>query len=144
MALVANDVIFGFSEGVVVSPPPSDVPPPATSVWYDPASTLEAGLAMLRLEGGDVDADRISALIPAAAGNIDAKLDGYVAVSGPPAPSWAQTALEMETVAIYRAQGNDIVPYASLGGAAPYRDALVGGPAVSSLVAPHKARWGIS
>jgi hypothetical protein len=122
----------------------TDVAPPSTAVWYDPAAVVTAVLAVLRLSDGDVDQARIEALVPAAAGNIDAKLDGTVAVTGPPPPPWAQTALEMETVALYRAQGNDITAYAALGGAQPVRDALVGGPAVQSLLAPHKARWGVS
>lgn len=122
----------------------SDVTPPATAVWYDPAATLAAVFAILRLTDGDVDQARIEALIPAAAGNIDAHLDGEVAVSGPPPPPWAQTALELETVALYRAQGNDVDPSVVLGGFPARRDALVGGPAVTALTGPHKARWGVA
>ena len=54
----------------------TDVAPPATRYWYDPAATLAAVFTMLRLSDGDVDQARIEALIPAAAGNIDAKVDG--------------------------------------------------------------------
>jgi hypothetical protein len=122
----------------------SDVTPPATGVWWDTAATLAAVFAVLRLTDGDVDQARIEALIPAAAGNIDAKLDGEVAVSGPPPPPWAQAALELETVAMYRAQGNDIDPSVVLGGFPTRRDALVGGPAVAALVGPHKTRYGVA
>jgi hypothetical protein len=64
---------------------------------------------------------------------LDAVLDG------PPPPAWAQTALELETLALYRAQGGTD-PFATV---PTVRDALVGGPAVAALVGAHKARWGI-
>jgi hypothetical protein len=122
----------------------SDVAPPATAVWYDTAATVAAVFTILRLTDGDVDQARIEALVPAAAGNIDHKLDGTVPVVGPPPPAWAQTALELETVALYRAQGNDIDVSVPLGGFPPPRDALAGGSAVTALVGPHRARWGVA
>jgi hypothetical protein len=122
----------------------TDIAPPATGVWYDPAATLAAVNTILRLSGGDIDEDRLAALVPVAAGNIDAKLDGTVAVTGPPAPPWTQTALELEVVALYRNQNVDVDPWMAMGGARPSRDALVGGQTVAALVGPHKARWGVS
>ena len=101
--------------------------PPASAVWYDLAATVDAVLAVLRLTQGDVEELRIAALVPAAAGDIDAKLD-------------AETA----TVALYHAQSGGADPYIALGGAQPVGDALVGGPAVAALTAPHKTRWGLS
>jgi hypothetical protein len=122
------------------------VEPPATSDWYDLAVTVAAVFKVLRLSDGDVDQSRIEALVPTAATNIEAKVDATVAVApdvpvldGPPPPAWAQTALELETLALYRAQGGTD-PFATV---PTVRDALVGGPAVAALVGAHKARWGI-
>jgi hypothetical protein len=122
----------------------TDITPPASADWYDLTATVDAVLAVLRLSEGDIDEARIAALVPVAAGNIDAKVDRDTPLEGPPPSPWAQTALELETVALYRAQTADIDPYVALGGAQRSRDVLVGGPAVSSLLRPYKARWGVA
>ena len=80
----------------------TDVAPPATGVWYDPAATLAAVLAILRLEQADVDETRLAALIPAAAFLIDDHLDRTVAILGPPPAPGVQAALEQVTVVMYR------------------------------------------
>jgi hypothetical protein len=120
----------------------TDVLPPATALWWDTTATVAAVFNILRLSDGDVDQARIESLIPSAAGAIDAYLDGVVAIVGPPPPAWAQTALEMETVARYRDQSAGD-PGDAFGAQRP-RDALAGGEAVASLLRPHRARYGVA
>jgi hypothetical protein len=77
------------------------VAPPATGIWYDTAATVAAVQAVLRLQSGDVDEDRLTALVPVAAGIIDDYIDGTVALTGPPALPQVQHALERTVIDLY-------------------------------------------
>lgn len=74
--------------------------PPAQGVWWDPAATLAAVLAQLRLTGTDIDENRLEALIPAAGRHINDYLDREADIS-PPALPTLQAALERVTIALY-------------------------------------------
>ena len=71
------------------------------AVWWDPSATLTAVLWQLRLGGGDIDAERIAACIPAAGRAIAAYIDPVETIPGPPAAGPLQVALEAVTIAIY-------------------------------------------
>jgi hypothetical protein len=77
--------------------------PPATGIWYDVDDTLAAVLHILRLQGGDIDADYIRNLIPAAGMAIDAYVDSETVVVGPPPAGDYQYAIEQYTIDLYRA-----------------------------------------
>jgi hypothetical protein len=116
--------------------------PPATGVWWDPDETFAAVMQILRLpETGDVDEDRVKALIPAAGALIDYFVDRETIITGPPPPPTVQTALELITVDLYRRPqtapiiaGDVAALYATLDPAAPYW----------AMLLPFKARWGLA
>ena len=77
-------------------------PPPATGIWYDVDATTAAVLAVLRLQGGDVDTSRIRAIVPTAANKIDVYVDRTTVIDGPPPAPHIQHALEQLTVLRYQ------------------------------------------
>ena len=80
----------------------STVTPPGSAVWYDLDQSTADVLAILRLTDADVDAERIGAIVPAAAQLIDTFVDRPEAILGPPpAPPIAQ-ALNQLTIELYR------------------------------------------
>ena len=54
------------------------------AVWYDEAQTVAAVLAILRLEEGDVDEGRLTALVPRAAKRLEVYADRVDPFPGPP------------------------------------------------------------
>ena len=74
------------------------------AVWYDPDVTLAAVLAELRLAGGDVDEERLRALIPTAAADIDDYLDRVDPTDGPPPDPLLQEGLQIVVIDMYRDQ----------------------------------------
>jgi hypothetical protein len=114
------------------------------AVWYDPAATLAAVLATLRLQSGDVDADRIADIIPAAAAIIEQWADRVDPLPGPPPPADLQQGLEIVTIAVY----HQAALVATIGGGVssltgsstpfdPLADAY-------TLLAPYKQQWAVA
>ena len=65
----------------------TDVAPPATDEWWDTVLTKAAVLHQLRLREGDVDEDRVEALIPVAGQLINVYLDRPAVSPGWPVPA---------------------------------------------------------
>ncbi len=111
--------------------------PPATGEWYDPDATLAAVLHVLRLQGGDIDAAAIRALIPVAGIAIDNYVDDDWVIDGPPPAPDFQYALERYTIELYRidhpAAGAYIAP-----GDTYLRSML------DSLIAHRRVRWAVA
>ena len=110
--------------------------------WYDPAGTVAAVLAILRLEDGDIDEARIASLVPVAAERIEAFLDRVDPIPGPPPSPALQEALEEVTVDLYRLPTGGA---AELAGLAVPVAALVYDPIsrVRALLLPAKQRFGV-
>ena len=77
--------------------------PPATGVWYDLDATVAAVLAILRLQGGDVDTTRIRGDHPRCR-PAHRRLPSTVStvIDGPPPAADYQYALEQLTVQRYQ------------------------------------------
>ena len=116
------------------------IPPPATSLWYDPAATLAEVQAVLRLTVGDVDSTRLEACIPRAAGLIDQHLDQPEAWSGL-APEPVQGALVEVSVELYQRASDGAAFPADRATAAMWGDPL---RAVYATLMPYKRRWGVA
>jgi hypothetical protein len=112
--------------------------------WYDPAATLAAVLATLRLQSGDVDADRIADIIPAVAAAIEQWCDRVEVLPGPPAPADLQQGLEGGTIAQYQQEalvatiGGGV---SSVTGATAPFDPLAD---VYVLLVPYKQQWAVA
>jgi hypothetical protein len=111
--------------------------PPATGVWYDLDATVAAVLAILRLQGGDVDTTRIRAIIPGAALRIDVYVDRAVIIDGPPPGADYQYALEQLTVQRYRRDA----PVAVMGTFPVIDDET---HLLDTIIAGRRERWGVS
>ena len=111
--------------------------PPATGPWYDLDATTSAVLAILRLQGGDVDTARIRAIIPAAANRIDVYADRATVFDGPPPAAHIQSALEQLTVQRYQRN----MPAAVLG-TFPVIDEET--HLLDTLIPAERQRWGVS
>ena len=122
----------------------TDIAPPATDEWWDPVSTKAAVLHQLRLREGDVDEDRVEALIPVAGHLINVYLDRPADSSWPVAAT-LQPALEQVTIELYRRKdaplsgSND---WASTAGMLPFGqvDPIA---QVAAELAGQKRRWGV-
>lgn len=111
--------------------------PPATGVWYDLDATTSAVLAILRLQGGDVDTARIRAIIPGAALRIDVYVDRVVVIDGPPPEADYQYALEQLTVQRYQRA----MPVAVLGTFPVIDDET---HLLDTIIAGRRERWGVA
>jgi phage gp36-like protein len=107
------------------------------SPWYDVADTLEGVRDKLRLQIGDVDEDRLSACIPAAAAYIDQYLDRCDLLTGPPPPPLVQFCLEHASIWFYN-HGGPTAPDVFTG---IYGDPL---DEVRHLLEPYKQRRGLA
>lgn len=118
--------------------------PPDQTVWWDPAAVTAAALAVLRLTAGDVDADRVAALVPAAGARINDVLDRDADNPVPtPAPAPLVDAIVHVVVELYRAKD---APPSSVDGliASAWRPPTVDPVAgVRAMIAPYKQRFGI-
>jgi hypothetical protein len=114
------------------------VTPLSLSPWYDVADTLEGVRGKLRLQIGDVDEDRLGALIPAAAHLIDVELDRCDMLTGPPPHPLIQWSLEHVTIRLYldtptsQLEGTTILS----GFADPLAE-------IRPQLLPFKQRWGV-
>lgn len=118
--------------------------PPDQTVWWDPAATAAAALAVLRLDVGDVDAARVAQLVPVAGARINDVLDRTAddPVTAPP-PAPLAEAIVAVTVELYR--GKDSPP-SSVDGliAASWRPPSVDPVAgVRAMITPYRRRFGI-
>lgn len=120
-------------------------PAPDQTVWWDTAATAAAALAVLRLEAGDVDADRVAELVDAAGVQVNNYLDrtGDDPVPAPP-PADLADALTQIVVELYRRKD---APPSSIDGLiasswrAPSLDPLAG---VRSVLRRYKGRFGVA
>ena len=79
------------------------VTPPDQTVWWDVPATVADALAVLRLTEGDVDAARITELVPVTGWRINERLDRTGPPPTPPPDTWQQ-ALVYGVCALYRAK----------------------------------------
>jgi hypothetical protein len=79
------------------------VTPPASGVWYDVDDTTNAVLHILRLQGGDIDAERIRALVPVVGIEVEAYVDSDTVLDGPPPAADLQYVVEQGVIVLYRA-----------------------------------------
>jgi hypothetical protein len=112
----------------------SDVPAPATGVWYDIDVTVGSVLAALRLTISDIDEPRVRALVPSAAGLIDGFLDREVVLEGPPPHPTVQAVLEELVIVLYH--GTLPVP--------GFPESIDVVSALLLRLLPFKQRWGTS
>ncbi len=77
------------------------ITPPDQTVWWDTTATLASVLSTLRLQGGDIDEQRLEALIPAAGGMINDYRDAVEPLDVP-APATLQAVLERLVIDLYR------------------------------------------
>ena len=114
----------------------TDVAPPATDEWWDTVLTKAAVLHQLRLREGDVDEDRVEALIPVAGQLINVYLDRPAVSPGWPVPVQLQPAIEKETIRLYdsRLSTQDVVNY---GAVDPLSE-------TAATLAGLKRRWGVA
>jgi hypothetical protein len=116
------------------------VAPPDQAVWWDVADITAAALEVLRLTAGDLDADRIAELVPAAGQRINNHLDRTgddpVTVDD---PVLRQALVDM-TVADYRAAA-PTSPDLAFGVGYPPADPLT---QIRPQLAAHKQRHGIA
>lgn len=111
--------------------------PPDDAAWWDQGATLAAVLHQLRLQSGDVDDTRVSALIPAAGYLINTYLDRCDAAPGPPANPVLQEALQRQTIVLYGRQDptSTFVP-------APSPSPTGLDPEVQAMIEPFRQRVG--
>jgi hypothetical protein len=109
---------------------------PDLSEWWDVADIAAAARQVLRLTDGDVDAERIVELVPAAGQRINAYLDRLDPATADPGNR--QALIDM-TVAMYRAAA-PTSPDLAFGVGYPPADPLT---AVRGELAANKQRWGI-
>ena len=81
------------------------VPPPAQGEWYDADVITEAVLSRLRLRTNDLDKDRVLALVPVAAGEINNRLDRVHEMTPETVPQGVLEALRNVTVEMYLRRG---------------------------------------
>lgn len=112
----------------------TDVVAPVQSEWWDLESTLTNVLRMLRLAGGDIDEDRITALIPTAGYQINSRLDLTIGIVPGSAEALSlQDALESLTIALYQPPVQDID--------GSFMDPV---DMVAGQITPQRERWGVA
>jgi hypothetical protein len=118
---------------------------PDDAAWWDSSTTRDAALHRLRLQSGDIDDTRVSALIPAAGYLINDFLDRCDAAPGPPPNPVLQEALIIVTVNLYGkdpANGTSTSDFAAMSvGTLGDVDPL---GTVRSMLMPFKERFGVA
>ena len=111
--------------------------PPATGDWFDVDVTAASVFQILRLQGGDVDAERIRLLVPGAANRIDVYCDRVEVLRGPPPDPQIQHALEQLTLQRYqRSNPSQVVGfYPAVDDETHLLDTLIPG---------ERERWGVA
>ena len=120
----------------------SDVAPPAANTWDVNDITAQA-LAVLRMDGTDVDAGRVADSADVAVARLDAYLDSVDPVDTTVIPELIQGAVEL-TVEVYRTKD---APWGVLDAwsadTVPVRISSDRLRSVRSLIIAHKARFGV-
>jgi len=110
--------------------------PPATGTWFDVDVTASAVFQILRLQGGDIDENRIRAIIPGAANRIDVYCDRAIVLDGPPPAPHIQHALEQLTLLRYLPQQpGAFVDFTGISAETHLLDTLIPG---------ERERWGVA
>ena len=110
--------------------------PPATGDWFDVDATASAVFQILRLQGGDVDAERIRLLVPGAANRIDVYCDRESVLLGPPPDPQVQHALEQLVLSRY------LRAYPAQGGVYQIIDDDT--QILDRLIPGERQRWGVA
>jgi len=118
---------------------------PDDAAWWDSATTRDAVLHRLRLQSGDIDDTRVSALIPAAGFWINDFLDRCDAAPGPPPNPLLQEALIIATINLYNNQqtsGTSTSDFSAMGVISPAVIDPIG--EVRLMLMPFKERFGVA
>jgi hypothetical protein len=121
------------------------VTPPDTTAWWDVATVTTEALKILRLTATDVDASRITALVPVAGQLVNQFLDVETptppdVLPAPPAP--VTQALVYAVVELYRQKDSPPSTADDFGLSPGYVPADPLQP-VRAMLAPFRRRWGV-
>jgi hypothetical protein len=120
----------------------TSVTPPAANVW-DVNDIAQQALGVLRMDGADVDAGRVTDAADVATCRIDAYLDTTVPVDTAAVPELVQAAVEL-TVEVYRTKD---APWGVLDAwsadTVPVRISSDRLRSIRGLIVQHKERFGV-
>ena len=120
----------------------TDVAPPAANVW-DVNDIAGQALAVLRMDGTDVDAGRVEDAVDVATRRIDGYLDAVTPIDTTTEPELVQAAVEL-SIEVYRTKD---APWGVLDAwsadTVPVRISSDRLRSIRSLVITHKERFGV-